>query len=64
MAKWRLYAAVHGGKHLGEVEAATAEEAIEKGYELDTCYVSLCHQCSRQCDGAEIGDISADEVTP
>lgn len=58
MAKWECYAAVVGTKYLGQVDAETEEEAKEKALELDTCFVSVCHQCS-----SEVGDIDIDEIT-
>jgi hypothetical protein len=57
MAKFKVYGQVVGSKYLGEVEANSKEEAEIKGGNLDECYVSLCHQCSRECDDPQIGDI-------
>jgi hypothetical protein len=59
MAKWRVYATVCGGKYLGEYEAETGEEAIEKGLDKNG-YVSVCHQCSRECDSPEIDFCTAE----
>lgn len=63
MKKWRCHGIVSGSKYLGEVEAETEEEAIAKAEELDS-YVGLCHQCSRECEDAEITDFQVDEVKP
>jgi len=56
--KYHLYATVTGSKYLGEVEADSEAEAIQQAEELDT-HVSLCHQCSGQCEDPEIGIITA-----
>tara|TARA_E500000305_G_C4028231_1_gene243093 strand:+ start:698 stop:901 length:204 start_codon:yes stop_codon:yes gene_type:complete len=62
MPKWIIYAVVSGSKFLGEVEAATKEEAIQKAWGLDSCYASVCHQCSRQIEDAEVTDIHAEPL--
>lgn len=60
--KWRVYATIVGSKYVGDVEAATKEEAIELGERMaDT--PSLCHQCSAEIENAEVDEISVDEVT-
>lgn len=41
----------------GEVEAETAEQAIEKA--CSEFYPSICHQCS---DSIELGDMVCDEA--
>lgn len=63
MAKWDIHGRVVGSIFLGSVEAATREEAIEKAWTLPNCCVSLCHQCARQCEDAEIDKITAHETT-
>jgi len=60
--KWRATGAVAGSKYLGEVEAATEEEAREKAWGLDSAGVSLCHQCSSECEDPEVQDIYVDPV--
>lgn len=62
MQKWHTYGAVVGTKYLGIVEAETKEEAIEKGAELESAYVSLCHHCSRECETPEIESVDAEEI--
>lgn len=57
MKKWHLTGRVVGGKYLGEVEAKTRKEAIEKGWEI--AGVHLCHVCSSQVEDAEIDEIEA-----
>ena len=61
--KYSLYAKVVGTKYLGEVEADSPEEAIEKGYDLETFHVSVCHKCSADISDPSIEDIEAQEVT-
>lgn len=56
MKRWHVYGHVTGTKYLGEVLAATAEEA--KDIALRKAYVSLCHHCSNQC-----GDPQIEEAT-
>ncbi len=62
MATYHCYGAVVGTKYLGEVEAKSEEEAIEKAFELDTCFVSLCHQCSSETEDPEIQEITVEKV--
>ena len=63
MKKYRCYGIVTGIKYLGEVEASSKEEAEEKVSDLDSAYISLCHQCRNQCEDAEISQIDVEEVT-
>ena len=63
MPKYSLYGKVFASKYLGEVEAETKEEAIEKGYELDSCFVSVCHQCAKEIEDPEIDEIEAEEIS-
>lgn len=62
MAKYRVYGIVTAGKYLGEVEADSEEEAINKGVDLDTCYVSVCHQCSRDIGDPQIDRLEAELI--
>lgn len=57
---WYVYAQINASKLLGEVEAESAEEAIEKGWSLDT-HVSLCHHCSRKVDLGDTFDLQVEE---
>ena len=54
MTQWNVTGTVTGSKHCGTVEAQTAEEAIEKAWEEADVGASLCHQCSDECEDAEI----------
>ena len=60
--KWDCYATITAGKYLGEVEAETEEEAIEKAENLESCYVSVCHQCSSDVSDPNITDITVELV--
>lgn len=55
--KFYAYAKVVGSKYLGEVEADNEEAAIEKAEQLDATHISLCHQCSGQCEDAAVDEI-------
>lgn len=63
MPKYSVNAAVIGSKHLGVFEADTPEKAIEMALD-ENGYVSLCHQCSDECESPEIDEdnISAEPV--
>lgn len=61
MAKWRLYGLASATKFLGTVESDTEEEAIEKGYELDSCHVSICRHCAHEIDVSDINQIEAEK---
>jgi hypothetical protein len=61
MAKWSLTGCISAGKYLGTVEAETKEEAIEKGWQLESCHVSVCHQCADDVEDPEIIEIAASE---
>ena len=62
MPKYIVYGVVSGSKCLGEFEADTKEGAMNEAAESDECYVSLCHQCSGEVDGAEIHEFVVNEV--
>jgi len=58
--RWRIYGRVVGSTYVGEVEAATKKEALEKGQ--DEAHVSFCHQCSSGCEDPEVEVTDAEEV--
>jgi hypothetical protein len=58
---YTCYAKVVATKWLGEVEAESAIEALKLANDLDTCYVSVCHQCSEQVDSPEIDEVFVEE---
>lgn len=53
---------VEGSKYLGDFEATSPEEAVEKAITAEGGPVSLCHQCSSECEDGEVHDASAQEV--
>lgn len=61
MAKWAAYGRVCGSKYLGQVEADSEDEAKEKAMRLDSCFVSLCHHCSGECEDPEVDNISVEK---
>ena len=62
MKKWEVCGVVSGTKYIGTVEAETKEEAEEKAFELDEAFVSLCNQCSRECEDPEIHKVVLEEI--
>jgi hypothetical protein len=63
MPRYRVVGTVVGTKYLGEFTADTAEQAVEMALESGQAFVDLCHQCSDQCDNAEISRADAEEET-
>ena len=59
--KWHVYATVTGGKYLGTIMAPTREAAEEAAWDMDNAFANLCHQCSTECEDAEISKISVEE---
>mgnify|MGYP000081162469 CR=1 FL=1 len=60
MSKQKLYlvyATVTGSKYLGTYRASSKKEAIEKAQQNS---VSLCHQCSRECQDPELSKFTAE----
>jgi hypothetical protein len=62
LKKWRVYGTVVGGKYLGEFEAATKEEAEQMAMESDAAGISLCHQCTDECEDPHVDEARAEEV--
>lgn len=62
MPKFKAYGQVVGSKYLGEVEADTEEEAKRKAWSL--AHVSLCHQCSDECEDPEVEEIAVEAAEP
>jgi hypothetical protein len=60
MPKFSVWGVVTGTKYLGEFEAATKEEAEQMA--LDGTHVSICHQCSRECEDPEVHQVHCEEV--
>lgn len=60
MKRYAVNAVLVCGQYLGEVEAESAEEAIDKlGKKAGA---TLCYHCSRKISDLELDDITADEV--
>lgn len=62
MPRFNVYASVVGTKYLGEFEAATKEEAAEMALRSGAAHVSLCHQCTDECEDPECSDATAEEI--
>lgn len=63
MPLYRVSASVVGSKYLGVLRAKDKDEAEEKAFHMSEAYASLCHQCARQCEDAEIDEIHLEEIT-
>lgn len=61
MKTYHVYGTVTGSKYLGTVKAENEEEAKEKGLMLPSASVSLCHQCSEECENPEIHHVEVNE---
>lgn len=58
--KYHVTGTVTGSKYLSCFEANSEEEAIEKALESDAGnFVSLCNQCSGECEDAQITEATA-----
>jgi hypothetical protein len=49
------------GAYVGEVEADSVEEALEKAESMGHD-VSLCHQCSHKIEDPELTEFHAEEI--
>ena len=63
MKKWTVTASVVGSKYLGIFEAETKEAAEQMAEESNAASICLCHECSTECEDAEVRDAEAEEVT-
>ncbi len=66
MKTYRVFGTITAGKYLGTVRANNEIEALEKAendkdIENET-YVSICHQCSNECDDPQITELSVQEI--
>ncbi len=57
MAKYRASARIVGSKYLGEFEAENEDEAKLKAENSSEAHVSLCHQCSDECEDPECDEV-------
>lgn len=55
-------AIVVGTKYLGVFYAESEDEAIALALQSDKSNISLCYQCSVECEDAEIDEVFAEEV--
>lgn len=63
MPKYSVYAMATASRYIGEVEANSVEEAKEKAWELENCYMeSLCYHCAGKVDLGDVHEIQA-EIT-
>lgn len=58
--KYHVYAKVVGTKYIGDYEADSEEQAEEMAGK--DAYVSLCHQCSSECESPEIDGFVIEEA--
>jgi hypothetical protein len=59
MKKWRVGGGVSASTYVGEFEAATWQEAIEKAYKV--AGVSVCHECAEHISDPEIDHLWAED---
>lgn len=62
LKKYRVTGHVFAGKYLGIVEAENEEDAKEKGLNLETASVSLCHACAEECEDPQVEDVTVEEI--
>jgi hypothetical protein len=60
MPRYDVYGAVTGTKYLGEYTAKNKAEAKEMA--LRDASVSLCFQCTSECEDATVESVSAEKV--
>lgn len=58
--KYNVGGAVHASTYIGEIEADSPEQAIEKAYEQ--AHVSVCHQCARDIQDPEVANLWAEDA--
>jgi len=60
MPRYSVTGAVHASTYIGEYDANTPEEAIERAYR--DAGVSLCHECAREVSDPEVCELVAEDV--
>ena len=60
MPRYSVTGAVHASTYIGEYDANTPEEAIERAYR--DAGVSLCHECARDVSDPEVCELTAEDV--
>lgn len=63
MPKFRVSATVVGSKYIGEFEAETAEEAEVMAWQSGNAHVSMCHECTDECEDPECSEMHVAAVT-
>lgn len=53
---------VVGSKYLGIFRAETKEDAEEKALTSNGASVNLCHECSTECEDAEVDEVFAEPI--
>lgn len=62
MPKFHVYGKVTGSRYMGEFEAESRQEAMEKADSEIGGAFSLCHQCSGKVEDAEVEAVDAELV--
>jgi hypothetical protein len=60
MKKWRVGGGITASTYVGEVEAATWQEAVDKAYKV--AGVSVCYECAKHIGDPEIDHLWAEDV--
>ena len=60
MPKFRVYGTVTASCYLGEVEADSAEAAVEIALESDAAQITVCHACADQISDPEVTEATAE----
>ena len=60
MKTWRVGGGVAASMYVGEFEAATWQEAVEKAYKV--AGVSICNECAKHINDPEIDHLWAEDV--
>ena len=60
MPRYSVTGAVHASTFVGEYDANTPEEAIERAYR--DAGVSLCHECAREVSDPEVCELVAEDM--
>lgn len=64
--KYRIFEIATASRFLGEVEAYSEKEAIEKGWDKKhpdgSIPLALCHSCARKVEIGDTYEIQAEEI--
>jgi ribose 5-phosphate isomerase len=61
--RWRAWGTVQGTKYIGIVAGQTEAQAIDAALNHENREVSLCHQCSSECEDPEINRVGVEELS-